>query len=116
MSIFTRRVRGVRLINVWGAGILLVLVFVLFLVKTFAGGERADIARTEVQIADEQRRIRLLEAEVAFLEQPQRIQRLAEGGLNVQPLSGKHEATLGALAEVARKSDPKPAAPAGVTP
>ena len=37
-ALFTRRVRGVRLVNLWGAGLLLVLVLSLYLVKTFAGG------------------------------------------------------------------------------
>ena len=101
-NFFGRRVRGVRVINLWFAGLLLVLVLGLYLAKTLAGGERADIARTEVQIADEQRRIRLLQAEVAYLEQPDRIQRLAEDGLKIQPLSGKHEASVASLQDIAQ--------------
>ncbi len=108
-AVFTRRVRGVRLINLWGAGLLLVLVLGLYLVKTFAGAERADIDRTEAQIVDEQRRIRLLQAEVAYLEQPDRIQRLAEINLHVQPLSGKHETGVDSLGAVAaRPAEPPP--------
>ena len=113
-GVFTRRVRGVRLINLWGMGVLLVLVFALYLVKTFAGSERADIATTESQMADEQRRIVLLQAEVAFLERPERIQHLAEQGLNEQPISGRHEASLAALPAIAHSSsdaEPSPGAP-----
>jgi hypothetical protein len=107
-GLFTRRVRGVRLVNVWGAGLLLVLVIGLYLVKTFAGGERADIASTELQIADEQHRIRLLHAELAYLEQPARIERLSEQYLGMAPTSGKHEATLAELGQIARgPADPK---------
>ncbi len=102
--IFTRRVRGVRVVNLWGAGLLLVLVIGLYLLKTFAGGERADIARAEGQIIDEQRQIRLLHAEVAYLEQPTRIERLAEQGLNLQPASGKREVSADRLADVAHAS------------
>jgi hypothetical protein len=114
MSIFTQRIRGVRLINLWGLGLLLVLVLALYLVKTFAGSERADIASTESQIADEQRRITVLKAEVAFLERPDRIQRLAESGLKAQPISGKHETSIAQLGAIAREPAPPPsAAPAG---
>lgn len=111
-AVFTRRVRGIRVINLWGVGLLLVLVLGLYLVKTFAGAERADIDRAEAQIADEQRRIRLLEAEVAFLEQPDRIQKLAEASLRVQPLSGKREMGVDNLPTVAAKpAEPLPAPP-----
>jgi cell division protein FtsL len=101
-ALFTRRVRGVRLVNLWGAGLLLVLVIGLYLIKTFAGGERADIARTELQIADEQRRIRLLQAEVAFLEQPSRIEHLSEQYLGLQPETGKQDVQEGNLERIAR--------------
>ena len=101
MSLFTHRIRGVQVVNLWGIGVLLVLVFALYLVKTFGGAERADIASTETQIAEEQRQIALLRAEVAFLQRPDRIQRLAEQSLNAQPISGKHDATLADLPKIA---------------
>ena len=106
-ALFTRRVRGVRLVNLWGAGLLLVLVLGLYLVKTFAGGERAAIASTEFQIADEQHKIRLLHAEVAYLEQPGRIERLSEQYLGMQPASGRHETSVDDLGQIARAADPK---------
>ena len=108
-ALFTRRVRGVRLVNLWAVGLLLVLVLGLYLVKTFAGGERADIASTELQIADEQHKIRLLHAELAYLEQPARIERLSERYLGMMPASGKHETSVGDLGQIARAvpTDPK---------
>jgi hypothetical protein len=109
-ALFTRRVRGVRVVNLWGCGVLLVLVIGLYLAKTFAGGERADIAREEAQIEDEQQRIRLLNAEVAYLEQPQRIGRLSEDYLNLQPIAPKHDvelAQLGLVASGELKTDDK---------
>jgi hypothetical protein len=111
-ALFTRRVRGVRLVNLWGVGLLLVLVIGLYLVKTFAGGERADIASTEQQIADEQHRIRLLHAELAYLEQPVRIERLSEQYLGFEPISGKQETTVADLAQIAHAGDADPKAPA----
>ena len=113
MSVFTRRIRGVPLINLWGIGVLLVLVLALYLVKTFGAGERADIASTETQIAQEERRIALLKAEVAFLQRPERIQRLAEQNLNAQPISGRHDATLGELPQIASRDPAAPPKPAG---
>jgi len=101
-GLFTRRIRGIRLVNLWGGLVLLVVVVGLYLVKTLAGGERADIASTEVQIAGEQRRIRLLQAEVAYLEQPERVERLSEAYLDLQPTPGKHEIQPAALKDVAQ--------------
>jgi cell division protein FtsL len=112
-ALFARRVRGVRLVNLWGAGVLLVLVVGLYLTKTFASDERADIARTEAQIRDEQRRIRLLEAEVAYLEQPQRIEALATRYLGLEPTPGKHEIALRDLSRIAlAAASPQPSRPA----
>jgi hypothetical protein len=116
-ALFTRRFRGIRLVNLWGAGLLLVLVVALYLLKTFAGGERADIASTEMQIADEQRKIRLLHAELAYLEQPARIERLSEAYLGMKPASGKRETTVEGIGQIARAPAPTPAsAPAAPAP
>jgi len=119
-ALFARRIRGVRLVNLWGAGLLLVLVVTLYLLKTFAGGERADIAATEVQIAGEQRKIRLLHAELAYLEQPARIEHLSEQYLGMRPASGKHETTVDSLGQIVRAPPASPAAasapPASSTP
>lgn len=114
-ALFTRRIRGVRLVNLWGAGLLLVLVIGLYLIKTFAGGERADIAQTEAQIADEQHKIRLLHAELAYLEQPARIERLSEQYLGMQPASGKHETDVAALGQIAQGPAPTKAKSAPAT-
>ena len=111
-ALFTRRVRGIRLVNLWGAGLLLVLVVTLYLLKTLAGGERADIAQTELQISDEQRKIRLLHAELAYLEQPARLERLSEQYLGLQPASGKRETSLDALPQVIQPAAAKTPAPA----
>lgn len=101
-ALFARRFRGVRLVNLWGGGVLLVLVVALYLIKILAGGQRADIAHTEAAIADEQRQIRLLQAEVAYLERPNRIERLSERYLGLQPQSGKQEAEVGELQQIAQ--------------
>jgi hypothetical protein len=118
-GIFTRRVRGVRLVEVWAIGLLVILVFGVYLTKTFAGREAADIARTQSQIEEEQTRIRLLKAEVAYLEQPERIERLSQAYLHLEPLSGKRETDAENLADIVRRPQrqtapaaPEPAGPA----
>jgi hypothetical protein len=116
-AIFSRRVRGVRLIEVWAIGLLAVLVFGVYLTKTFAGREASEIARTQAQIEDENTRIRLLKAEVAYLEQPERIERLSQLYLNLAPMSGKRETDPEGMVDLVRRPAPPPVAapPALVT-
>ena len=109
-AIFSRRVRGVRLIEVWAIGLLAVLVFGVYLTKTFAGREASEIARTQAQIEDENTRIRLLKAEVAYLEQPERIERLSQLYLNLAPMSGKRETDPEGMVDLVRRPAPPPVA------
>ena len=93
MRLLERRVRGFRLVDLIGLGVLVVIILGVYLAKTLAGRERAEIARMERQIHQEQARIRLLRAEVAHLEQPSRIGALSENLLGLQPTSMKREVT-----------------------
>ena len=108
-SIFDRRVRGFRVVELVCLTILLILVLGVYMAKTFAGRERAQIASVEEQIVQEKARVRLLKAEVAYLEQPRRIEQLAQQ-LQLAPISPEHETTEDALIDVARH------APAAHTP
>jgi len=103
-DVFNRRVRGFRVVEVVGLGILLTLVTSVYLAKTFAGSERQQIARIEQEIRDEGMRKRLLEAEVAHLEQPRRIEQLAQM-MQLQPIAADHEITEDALIDVARHAE-----------
>ena len=64
MNPFTHRVRGFRLMDLIGIAVLVSVVFGVYLAKTIAGRERADIARIERRIDAEKTRIRLLQAEL----------------------------------------------------
>jgi len=101
-DVFNRRVRGFRVVEVVGLGILLSLVTSVYLAKTFAGSERQEIGRIEQEIEQEGVRKRLLEAEVAHLEQPRRIEQLAQM-MQLQPIAADHEITEDALIDVARR-------------
>ena len=101
-TLFQRRIRGFRVVEVATLAVLLVLVLGVYLAKAGAGRERAAIAEVERTIADEQRRMKLLRAEVAFLEQPERIERLSTQFLGLQPVSAARETPPEALADIAR--------------
>jgi cell division protein FtsL len=112
-SLFERRVRGFRVVEMVCLCVLLVLVLGVYMAKTFAGRERAQIAEVEREIGEEKARVRLLKAEVAYLEQPQRIEQLAQQ-LQLAPISPEHETTEEALIDVARHA-PAAHAPASPT-
>ncbi len=116
MSVLTRRVRGFRLVDLVAVGLLAALILGLYLAKTIAGSERAEIAQVEKQIETERARIRLLQAENARLEQPARIEHLAETYLGLAPVSIKHEITTDALASAATHPPPAPAKPIDPSP
>lgn len=113
-DVFNRRVRGFRVVEVVGLGILLSLVTSVYLAKTFAGSERQEIGRIEQEIEQEGVRKRLLEAEVAHLEQPRRIEQLAQM-MQLQPIAADHEITEDALIDVARRRE-LPRAPVTAVP
>ena len=116
-GLFDRRVRGFRVVELGGGAVLLALVLAVYLAKTGAGGERADIDHVQQQIFDEQTRIRLLQAEVANLEQPERLEALSAQYLGLQPVPAKHEVQADALPDlaliqhVAKAAQPVAAAP-----
>jgi hypothetical protein len=97
-----------------GLCILISLVTSVYLAKTFAGSERQEIGRIEQEIQDEAVRKRLLEAEVAHLEQPRRIEQLAQM-MQLKPIAPDHEITEDALIDVARRRE-LPRAPIAADP
>lgn len=111
-----RTLSGARLIELGALVVMLALALAVYMIKARAGRETGDITAVENQIADEQRRVRLLQAEVAHLEQPERLLRLAQA-IGLGPTSDKRETTLDRLPDIARQSalaapDPTPPASA----
>ena len=97
-DVFTRRWRGFRIIELTGLAVLLVLMVVVYLAKTFGGTERSEIAHVEREISQERTRVRLLRAEVAHLEQPERLERLSREYLGMEPIGAKREVAADAIA------------------
>lgn len=105
-NIFHRRLRGFRIVELGALALLLALAFAVYAFKTFAGTQNADTMKLEQQIALEQKRIRLLNAEIAYLENPRRVERLSTGYLNLAPVSPAQETSahdLATLPSPARK-------------
>jgi hypothetical protein len=82
--------------------VLLALVLLVYLAKTIAGSESAEIDHVQQRIIDERARVTLLRAEVASLEQPERLETLSNRYLGLQPVDAKHDIDPQALADVAR--------------
>lgn len=98
---FDRRFRGFRVVNVFAAIVLVVLMVGVYLAKTRAARDSAAITRIERQMVAERTSIRLLKAEAARLENPERIEKLAVEYLAMAPSQAEHEATPAELAAVA---------------
>lgn len=105
MNPFKRRIFGVRIFEVAAFACVLALAFGVYLAKTNAGRERARIANIDRQIAEEQRKTKLLRAEVAHLEQPERLGRLSNTHLGLLPADGTREALPETLPDIARPAE-----------
>lgn len=118
-SLLNRRIRGFRVLELIATGVLTLLVLTVYLAKTGAGDKRDDIDRVEQQIEDETAQIRLLRAEVATEERPERLETLAGQYLGLQPVTAKHEIDAEALADIAqlgKSATPAKPAPSAAQP
>jgi len=111
-NVFDQRFRGFRVVEIGGVGVLVALALVVYLAKTNAGGERADIDKVQSEINSERDRVALLRAEVADLEQPERLESLSNKYLGLQPVAAGHEIDPTALADIAHAPAAQTAAPA----
>ena len=102
-AFFTRRFRGFRVVDLMALAVLLVLAFGVYAFKTLAGAQSADTVNVERQIVEEQKRVRLLDAEVAHLEDPARIERLSSQFLGLKAVDAQHETTEDALPQIAER-------------
>ena len=101
-ALFARRVRGFRVVEVAAAACLTVLVLGVYWSKAGAGAEGAKIVTTTKQLNEEAAKVRLLNAELAYLQQPERLERLSEQYGALAPVSSKREVTPETLAVVAQ--------------
>jgi len=113
-SISNRRVRRFRLIVVNALSLRRIMILGACFSKTASGGERTRIDQVERQIAAEKSRIRMLDAEVAYLERPRRVGQLATL-LQLEPMRADREAAPDSLSAIATRASQNPlyAAPRG---
>jgi hypothetical protein len=109
-GIVTQRLRGFRVIDIAALVTCLVLALTVYAFKTSAGAQRTDITDIEGQIRDETRQVRLLRAEIAHLESPDRLERLAGQYAGQAPISARQEVTPDALPQVAVRQAAAPKA------
>lgn len=108
--IFRRRMFGFRIIEMAAFACVVALAFGVYLAKTDAGRERSRIAMVERQIVEEQRKLKLLRAEVAHLEQPERLGALSTAHLGLQAQDGTKDALVETLPDIARPAEKTDAA------
>jgi hypothetical protein len=98
------RFRGFRVVNLLGLTVLLVIALASYALKTLAGAQDAGGVAVEDQIVQEQKRIRMLTAEVALLGAPQRVADLSRQYLNLAPADPQREITAEALPTIAAQA------------
>ncbi len=105
--VYDWKVHGLRWVNLIGLVLVAAMILSVYVAKTAAAREGAKIAEIERSIEENQRRVRLLRAEVARLEQPGRLEALSrQAGL--APVDVHRRATPNALPTL------QPVAPAHV--
>jgi hypothetical protein len=102
-TVIGRSFRGVRLLEALALALLLMMVLGNYLAKARAGRERGEISAVEAQIGDEQHRMRALAAEVAHLEQPERLERLSVAA-GLRPTGASHQGSPDHLPQFAQTS------------
>jgi len=96
-----RRVRGFRVMDLAAMVIFLSLALAVYAFKTSAGAERTDIADVEDKIVVERHDVRLLQDQIARLENPKRLEDRATRFGGLARISAKQEVTPEALPQVA---------------
>ena len=111
LGVFTSRVRGFRVLDLAFLGLVPVLALSLYTFKTFAGRERSNIADVEAQIRDETRQVLLLRAQIAHLESPDRLEKLATQVGKQAPVAARQEVAPDALGKLVAAPTAAKAAP-----
>jgi len=105
--LYAWKVRGVRWVEIIGVLLVAAMVFSVYLAKAAAARESARISDLERQIGDNGQRVRLLRAEVARLEQPNRLEALSRGA-GLGPVDVHRQARAENLSNLAPIPEPRP--------
>jgi hypothetical protein len=105
--LYSWKIRGVRWVEIIGVLLVAAMVFSVYVAKAGAARESARISDLERQISDNGQRVRLLRAEVARLEQPNRLESLSRD-VGLGPVDVHRQATVDSLASLAPIPEPRP--------
>ena len=100
-DLFDRRYRGFRVVHLAALSLLAVLALGSYIFTTLAGAQNNEAQAVQTRIDQEERRLRLLKAEIAHLEDPGRIERLSNQYLGLQAVNPTHEISARDLARIA---------------
>lgn len=105
--LFAWKVRGIRWIEIIGVALVAAMIFSVYLAKAAAARESAQISELERRITDNGQRVRLLRAQVARLERPERLEALSRSA-GLAPVDVHRRATEAGLSELVAVPDPRP--------
>ena len=103
-ALYERRIRGVRLVDLGGAGLALILIFGIGLSKVREDSDVKRLKQLDRDIAEAQGAISQLKLNVSSLEEPRRLEMLAAQVLDMHAVRPDHEADLDSLAEISHTS------------
>ena len=101
-DLFNRRFKGFRIVELGAVACLSVMILGVYAFKAGAGREGSQITDVQTQIGEEAKHVRLLKAELAHLEQPDRLTRLATAYLGLGPEDARREAPVDSLPELSK--------------
>jgi cell division protein FtsL len=96
----------IRVVNLVAVMVALLTSFALYRVKYEASDYAGQVAELRQEISAERERVNVLKAEWSYLNQPDRIQRLAERYLELQSLDARQIVTFRDLPERSREQMP----------
>ena len=106
-QLFEMRVYNIRLVNLIATGVLATLALGLYMAKMRAAEARDTITTLRAQLLEDRRAITVLRAEIAHLEQPDRLKYLAQTYLGLAPREARQEPGEAGLAASVLKDAPK---------
>src|SRR5690606_35619663 len=110
-ALFDWKVRGFRVVEIIGVVLLAAVVFSVYFTKAEAARHSAEIDALQGRIVEERRRVRLLGAEAARLEEPGRLEALSRVA-GLAPVAAPQRASIESLDDLAVR----PSAPSSSTP
>ncbi|WP_420478871.1 cell division protein FtsL, partial [Brevundimonas sp. FT23028] len=106
--LFSWKIRGIRWVEIIGVLLVGAMIFSVYLAKAAAARESAQIADLERKIGENGRRVRLLRAQVAHLEQPARLEALSRD-VGLGPVDMRRQASEERLDQLEPVHAPAPA-------